>query len=143
DKVYGSYKTMPAFTHKKKTLGDYFEDQKAANKGLKDDEKKEKAENLVRYLINSQCADINKVHHADVDGADEKAILDPIVASFVDTADKVQIILEVFMDWPGAARGGRMFMQRYKADTDDKNREQLWQLFHTAIHEYIHTLRHE
>jgi len=143
DKVYGSYKTMPAFSHKKGTLVDFFEDQKAVNKGLNDDEKKEKAENLIRYMINSQCADINKVHHADVDGADEKAILDPIVASLVDTDAKVQIILELFMDWPGAARGGRMFMQRYKADTDDKNREQLWQLFHIGIHEYIHTLKHE
>lgn len=143
DKVYGSYKTMPAFSNKKGTLVDFFEDQKAQNKGLKDDEKKTKAENLVRYMLNSQCADINKVHHADVDGAEEKAILDPIVASFTDTDDKVKILLEVFSDWPGAARGGAMFMQRYKADTDDKNREQLWQLFHIAIHEYIHTLKHE
>ena len=29
---------------------------------------KTKAENLLRYMLNSQCADINKVHHADVDG---------------------------------------------------------------------------
>jgi putative peptidoglycan binding protein len=143
DKVYGSYKTMPAFSHKKRTLVDFFEDQKAANKGLNDDEKKAKAANLVRYLINSQCADINKVHHADIDGADEKAILDPIVESLTDTEAKVQILLELFMDWPGAARGGKMFLQRYKADTDDKNREDLWLLFHIAIHEYIHTLKHE
>lgn len=143
DKVYGSYKTMPAFSHKKGTLVDMFEDQKALNKGLKDDEKKSKAENLLRYMLNSQCADINKVHHADVDGTAEKAILDPIVESFVDSPDKVTVLLEVFADWPGAARNGQMFMQRYKADTDDKNREQLWQLFHIAIHEYIHTLKHE
>jgi hypothetical protein len=143
DKVYGSYKTMPAFDHKKRTLVDYFEDQKAANTGLDDGEKKTKAGNLVRYLINSACADINKVHHADVDGTAEKVVLDPIVESLTDTDAKVQIILEIFMDWPGAARGGKMFLQRYKADTDDKNREELWSLFHTAIHEYIHTLKHD
>ncbi|HTM22992.1 MAG TPA: peptidoglycan-binding domain-containing protein, partial [Kofleriaceae bacterium] len=143
DKVYGSYKTMPAFSHKKRTLNDFFEDQKAVNKGLNDEDKKAKAANLVRYLINSKCADINKVHHADVDGSAEKAILDPIVDALTDTEAKVQILLELFMDWPGAARGGKMFLQRYKADTDDKNREDLWSLFHTAIHEYIHTLKHE
>ena len=143
DKVYGSYKQMPAFSNKKGTLVDYFEDQKAQNKGLKPDEKKDKAEGLLRYMINSQCADINKVHHADVDGAEELEILNPIVASFVDSEAKVQILLDLLMDWPGAARGGAMFMQRYKATSDDKNREELWSLFHTAIHEYIHTLKHD
>ncbi|HEY5927262.1 MAG TPA: peptidoglycan-binding domain-containing protein [Kofleriaceae bacterium] len=143
DKVYGSYKQMPAFSNKKATLNDFYQDQKAANATLEVDEKKEKAENLVRYMINSQCADINKVHHADVDADGERAILDPIVASLVDTEPKVQILLEVFMDWPGAARGPKMFLQRYKSDTDDKNREQLWQLFHIGVHEYIHTLKHQ
>jgi peptidoglycan hydrolase-like protein with peptidoglycan-binding domain len=143
DKVYGSYKQMPAFSHKKGTLVDYFEDQKAQNKGLKPDEKKDKAEGLLRYMINSQCADINKVHHANVDGAEELDILNPIVASFIDSEAKVQILLDLLMDWPGAARGGAMFMQRYKATDDDKNREEMWSLFHTAIHEYIHTLKHD
>lgn len=143
DKLYGSYRSTEAFTHKKGSLVDMFEDQKAQNKGLKDDEKKAKAEHLLRYMVNSQCADINKVHHADVEGADEKAILDPIVASFVDTNDKVAVVLEVFADWPGAERDGKMLLQRYKGDTDDKNREQLWETFHIAIHEYIHTLKHD
>jgi peptidoglycan hydrolase-like protein with peptidoglycan-binding domain len=143
DKVYGSYKTKPAFTHKKGNLADYFEDQKAANAGLDDAEKKAKAARLVRYLVDSQCDDINKEHHASVDGAEETVILDPIIESFVDTDAGVQTILETFQGWPGAARGATIFLQRYKADNDDKNREQMWDVFHTGIHEYIHTLRHE
>ena len=142
DKVYGSYQTMPAFSAGEGTLVDYFEDQMEKNKNLKPDEKKNRADNLVRYMIMAGCAEINELHNADVDGAAETAILDPIVASFIDTDAKVQIMLDIKADWPGVRRDDTMFLQRYKADTDEQNRIDLWSLFHTGIHEYIHTLVH-
>jgi peptidoglycan hydrolase-like protein with peptidoglycan-binding domain len=143
DKVYGSYKTKPAFSAGKGTLVDYFEDQTEKHKGLDPAEKKARADNLVRYMVMAGCAEINELHNADVDGAAETAILNPIVESFIDTDDKVQIMLDIKSDWPGARRGDKMFLQRYKSDTDEQNRVDLWRLFHTGIHEYLHTLVHE
>lgn len=70
------------------------------------------------------------------------AILKPIVESFVDTAAKVKTMLELDIGWEGAQLEGVVYLQRYKKSDDDANRKQLWELFHTAIHEYIHGLAH-
>lgn len=68
------------------------------------------------------------------------AILTPIVESFVDTPAKVQTLLDLDLGWEGAQLEGVVYLQRYKQSDDDKNRAQLWELFHTCIHEYIHSL---
>jgi hypothetical protein len=51
-------------------------------------------------------------------------------------------MLDLDIGWEGAQLEGTVYLQRYKQATDEKNREQLWQLFHTCIHEYIHSLAH-
>jgi putative peptidoglycan binding protein len=142
DAVYGSYAKGPPMTEAAGNFVDQWEDEIARNKNLKDDEKKDKARGKVDYLINSNCTTINDRHSAVPSDVKEKAILTPIIESFVDTPAKVQILLELDIGWEGAQLQGVVYLQRYKKDTDDKNREQLWELFHTCIHEYIHSLAH-
>jgi hypothetical protein len=60
----------------------------------------------------------------------------------------VKTVLELDIGWEGAQLQGQVFLQRYKSgDADankakDENRVQMWDLFQTCIHEYIHTLAH-
>ena len=50
--------------------------------------------------------------------------------------------------WEGAQLNGTVYLQRFKSTKPDKDqakeadRVQMWELFHTCIHEYIHTLAH-
>jgi hypothetical protein len=121
-------------------LIDQWDDEVATNAGLSPARKKEKATDKVWYLINSNCDKVNNFFSAQPNDAKEKAILTPIVASFVDTPAKVQTMLELDIGWEGAQLEGNVYLQRYKQAGADKNREQLWTLFHTCIHEYIHSL---
>lgn len=140
DAVYGTYATAPAMTNAGGNLVDQWDDEINTNKGLSPARKQEKATEKVWYLINSNCEDVNTAHSAQPDDTREKAILTPIVASFVDTPAKVQTLLELDIGWEGAQLEGVVYLQRYKKSDDDKNRQQLWELFHTCIHEYIHSL---
>jgi peptidoglycan hydrolase-like protein with peptidoglycan-binding domain len=142
DALYGTYATGPAMTAAAGNFVDQWEDEIARNKKLKPAEKQNKAREKVWYLINSNCDEINAEHSAVPSDAAEQAILTPIVESFVDTPEKVQIMLETDIGWEGAQLEGVVYLQRYKQSTDDANREQLWTLFHTCIHEYIHSLAH-
>jgi hypothetical protein len=54
----------------------------------------------------------------------------------------VQRMLELDVGWEGAQLEGTVYLQRYKQDTDEKNRQQLWALFNTCIHEYLHSCAH-
>ncbi|MFN8394634.1 MAG: hypothetical protein U0176_08185 [Bacteroidia bacterium] len=56
-------------------------------------------------------------------------------------------LIEVDKGWPGNADGGvsiQIFKEKDAAGKDDnaKNRDYMWTLFNTLIHEYIHTLEH-
>lgn len=80
--------------------------------------------------------------------AREKAILTPVVTSFVNTKAKVQTMLDTDIGWEGAQLEGTVYLQRYKSTNADKdkakeeNRVQMWGLFQTCIHEYLHTATH-
>lgn len=142
DAVYGSYATAPPMTHAAGNLVDQWEDELVRNAALGDADKKAKARDKVVYLISANCADVNELHSANPSGPQELAILNPIIDGFVDTDAKVQVLLETDIGWEGAQLDGTVYLQRFKQDTDEKNRAQLWELFHTCIHEYLHTLAH-
>ncbi|MDH3600591.1 MAG: peptidoglycan-binding protein [Candidatus Tectomicrobia bacterium] len=142
DAVYGSYATGAAITHASGNLIDQWDDEVVRNAALNVAEKKDKARNMVRYLIESNCKAINRTHSAVPSAPAEKAILDPIVESFVNTTAKVKTMLEIEVGWEGAQLQGVIYLQRFKESTDDQNRKLMWELFHTNIHEYIHALTH-
>jgi hypothetical protein len=143
DGLYGSYASGPPMTHASGNFVDQWEDELARNAALGKADKYAKARDKVVYLISANCADVNELHSANPSGAKELAILNPIIDSFVDTDAKVQIMLETDIGWEGAQLDGTVYLQRFKQDTDEKNRAQLWELFHTCIHEYLHTLAHK
>jgi peptidoglycan hydrolase-like protein with peptidoglycan-binding domain len=148
DLVYGSYASAPPMTHAGGNLIDQWEDEEQRNSKLKPAEKKDKAHGKVWYLINSNCDDINEEHSAVPSAAQESAILTPIVDALVDTDPEVQKMLDIDTGWEGAQLEGTVYLQRYQQTDPDKdaakekNRVQMWELFHTCIHEYLHTLAH-
>ena len=154
DAVYGTYAKGPRMTAAAGNFVDQWEDELTRNAALDEPEKKAKATEKVWYLIDSNLDAINRRHGAVPSDTAEKAILTPIVASFVDTPAKVQRLLELDIGWEGAQLEGVVYLQRFKQqgagataaerkrDADAKNRKQLWELFHVCIHEYIHSLAH-
>jgi hypothetical protein len=145
DDLYSSYvpgAPPPAMSHAAGNFVDQWDDELAANAALGDTDKETKAREKVWYLIASNCEAVNKKHSAVPTDVAEKAKLTPIVETFVDTKPKVQTMLELDIGWEGAQLKGVVYLQRYKQDTAEKNRKQLWGLFHTCIHEYLHGLAH-
>lgn len=148
DSNYGGPAAKPAMSHVGGNFIDQWEDEIARNAGLDPGQKKGKARDKVWYLIDSNCETINREHSAVPSAAAETAILTPIVESFVSDAAKVQTMLDLDIGWEGAQLEGTVYLQRYKS-TDpnankakEANRVQMWELFHTCIHEYLHTLAH-
>lgn len=145
---YGGPAAFPAMTHAGGNLIDQWTDEESRNSLLTDPQKKTKARGKVVYLINSNCDAVNAKHGAVASNSAEKAILDPIVDSFVSDKTKVQTMLDLDIGWEGAQLEGVVYLQRYKSQDADKdkakeeNRVQMWDLFQTCIHEYIHTLAH-
>lgn len=82
--------------------------------------------------------DVLKKHGAMSDRAPEKSTIDKVKVDLVKVrgAD----LLEIHMAWPGAASGGKIFLQRFKSGDAEADRLRLWRLFQTTIHEYLHTI---
>lgn len=74
---------------------DQWEDELAINAGKDPAQKKAKATDKVWYLINSNSDALNHEHGAVPSAATETGILTPIVAEFVSTDAKVQIMLDL------------------------------------------------
>lgn len=140
DAVYGT--DGPAMSEAAGTFVDQWTDEVERNKNLDTSQQKGKAYRKVEYLINSNCSKLNKKHSAVPSDSKEQAILKPITESFVDTPAKVQIMLQIDMGWEGAQLEGTVYLQRYKKADAAGNRKQLWEIFHTCIHEYLHALAH-
>lgn len=51
-------------------------------------------------------------------------------------------MLDIQINWPGLAEGGSIAIQRTTSTDNAVNRDRMWDLFSTCIHEYIHTLEH-
>ncbi|GAA4707392.1 eCIS core domain-containing protein [Nocardioides conyzicola] len=83
---------------------------------------------------------LDKEHGAIQSRGPEKAIVDRVRAKVV--KDHYAELIETHKGWPGFASGGQINIQRFKADDDATNRTEMWDLFQTVIHEYLHTLEH-
>jgi hypothetical protein len=144
DKVYGSY-----FVKKAEALSmgnglvDWWDHRSAQLESMTLDELRSAARDFIEYLVRDWCDEINFQHGANPDNADEQAILDPILTAFVNIPAVAQKLNEIQMAWPGVQQGKIIGVQRFKQADQDMNRVQMWRLFHTCIHEYIHLLAHE
>jgi hypothetical protein len=149
DSNYGGAAAFPAMTNLGGNLIDQWEDEIAINKGLTDPQKKDKAQDKVRYLIDSNCDDVNLKYAAVPSDTEEEKMLGPVIDDLTASPKQIQDLLDLDIGWEGAQLDGKVYLQRYKSqDKDPKaakeaNRVQMWGLFQTCIHEYIHTLAHK
>lgn len=141
DQLYGNLNTGPAF-QMNVNLIDQWADQEDRQSLLNDVEKKIQARALVEYLIDANCGHVNYQYNATPSGTEEAKALEPIIESFLDSEEKVQILLDIDTGWKGAQQDGVQYLQRYKDPNNEANREKMWELFHVSIHEYIHVLAH-
>jgi hypothetical protein len=159
DKVFGSYSRGKEFktTGAGKNLVDLFdEDVKEQIRlsrvagGLK-----QKAKDMVAYMLVSDggIRAINKEHNAvpgrttppppPIGGDAEATILERIKEGFAGTAADRKKLLEIDRNWDAAQNEGKVFVNRFKKDTDLENRRMFWDMFQIMIHEYIHSLEHD
>jgi Putative peptidoglycan binding domain len=85
-------------------------------------------------------AALDRQHGAIQSRDPEKKIVEKVKAEIV--AAKRAELVETHKGWPAFAGGGEVNIQRFKADTNKGNRDVMWDLFQTVVHEYLHTLEH-
>jgi hypothetical protein len=155
DKVFGSYSRGKEFkTGVGGNLIDQFDDEVKANIALAATPGKltEKAKDKVAYIMNTDdeiLKIINKEHNASpsrttpppAGGDPEATILDRIQTSFA-SSHRTKL-LEIDRNWDAAQGGGKVYVNRFKKDTDLENRTMFWDVFQIMIHEYIHSLEHK
>lgn len=88
----------------------------------------------------SYVGELDREHGAIQSRDPEKKIVEKVKAEIV--AAKRDDLVEIHKAWPAFASGGEVNIQRFKAATDQGNRDEMWDLFQTVVHEYLHTLEH-
>jgi len=148
DKVFGGIKQGDPLEFGK-NIRDRWTDKK---NDLKGKTKKQKniirtrwANHRVKKILEGQGVEkVNKKYNAIQSRKDEKKIVTRVKKDLV-KAYKKELAL-THMGWPGAAGGGKIFLQRFKStapkkdDRNNENRLYMWENFNTIIHEYLHTL---
>jgi peptidoglycan hydrolase-like protein with peptidoglycan-binding domain len=110
---------------------------------LKDPTAQESAANwrVEKLLTGHKDVRALDLEHGAIQSRDaEKKIVEKVKAEIV--AAKRDDLLEIHKAWPAFASGGEVNIQRFKATTDAGNRDEMWHLFQTVVHEYLHTLEH-
>jgi peptidoglycan hydrolase-like protein with peptidoglycan-binding domain len=87
-----------------------------------------------------RVAALDQQHGAIQSRGPEKAIVDRVKAEIV--AARRDDLLEIHKAWPAFASDGEVNIQRFRETTNEANREAMWHLFQTVVHEYLHTLEH-
>ncbi len=133
-------------------IHDAFADFRRRASRMDPDQRRETAKALLFYFFqsNSWVRRLNQAHDAapkfddqQRPQNDEARSLDRLATEFTATADQVRRLNEIDRNWPASAQGGQIFIQLFRAETPEKDRLLLWDVFQTLIHEYVHTLEHD
>jgi hypothetical protein len=150
DAVFGSYKTgapLKADTKLKRgNIHDAWADEQKKISGLSKNQRREKAKQLMFYFFQSDpgVLEINRAHNADPKFEPsnlEAKSLEKLADEFTKTAAQVKKLNEIDRGWDASAGGGQINIQLFKKPTPEADRDFLWDMFQTLIHEYIHTLK--
>ncbi|MGY8706516.1 DUF4157 domain-containing protein [Bradyrhizobium sp. 18BD] len=156
DKVFGDYYDRPHPELKADTaatrgsIHDLFADTEAELAKMDDKQKRAKARRMMLYFFqaNRQIRALNRKFNAsptfDASKApvnDEAKIIDKLADEFTTTDKQVETVNHIERGWVASAGGGEVNIQIFKKGTPDEDRDFLWDMFQTLIHEYIHTLR--
>lgn len=110
---------------------------------LRDPDQRESAAHwrVTKLLTGSQdVAELDREHGAIQSRGPERAIVDRVRQGIID--DKFDELIEIHKAWPGFADKGQVNIQRFTEPGIEANRDAMWRLFHTVVHEYLHTLEH-
>lgn len=158
DDVFGNYydrakkpELKADLPKKRGNIHDLFADTESDLKKMSKKQKRDLARALLFYFFQSDD-DVRKLNHAHnaspkFDSKDkplntEAKVLDKLVTEFTKTSKDVTKLNEIDRGWDASAGGGEINIQIFKKDTVDEDRDFLWDMFQTLIHEYIHTLVH-
>ena len=112
-------------------------------KSLKDEDSMNAAANwrVEKLLTGSPAVRQLDQQHGAIQSRDpERAIVARVKSEIV--AQMRDELVETHKAWPAFAGGGVVNIQRFRAATDPQNRNEMWDLFQTVVHEYLHTLEH-
>ncbi|MCC6463600.1 MAG: peptidoglycan-binding protein [Saprospiraceae bacterium] len=145
DQVFGSYRSGPAF-RQGTNLSDAWE-QESQHIAADPSYASFIAEDVLdAYLGYSPIASepgspgINEQHGAVPSRSRERGIINTVKQQLLRT--RRQDLLDIQINWPGLADAGVIAVQRTTSSDAAVNRDRMWDLFSTCIHEYIHTLEH-
>jgi hypothetical protein len=157
DKVFGQYYDKSKKSELKAdtattrgNIHDIFADTEAELNVMDDDQKRLRARNFLLYIFQSDgyVRALNHAHHAapQFDPAktplnDEAKSLATLADTFTGTPWLVERLNHIERGWVAKQRTGDISIQLFKKATPAKDREFLWDMFQTLIHEYIHTLK--
>jgi hypothetical protein len=157
DAVFGSYKSGPPLKADKPAQGgrpaqrgnihDLFADTQKQLSRMSAAQKKQMAKNLMSYFFqtDTDVQALNRAHNADpkfTPPNPEATMENNVADDTVSHPNEVKRLNEIDRGWDASAGGGEINLQIFKKDTPDKDRDFLWDMFQTVIHEYLHTLAH-
>jgi hypothetical protein len=164
DAIFGSYKTGPTLKADRPKVGaipsqrgnihDLWQDTEDKLKKLTATQRKEMAKNLVFYFFQSNrgVSALNRQHNADPKFSpppakaplnDEAKMQDKVADWATASVGEVKRLNEIDRGWDASAGGGEVNIQIFKKGSTDKDRDFLWDMLQTLIHEYLHTLAHK
>jgi len=164
DNIFGQFKKGPPVKADTRTsrgnIHDLWQATENRLKTMGPGEKREMARQLVFYIFQSrpQIASLNALHNADpkfgkdgtpvnTEAKEQKQVADDSTAA----PEAVQRLNEIDRAWPAEERGGEQYIQLFKkpdeasgplAGSNVADRDLMWEIFQTLVHEYIHTLAH-
>lgn len=144
DRVFGDYATGDAMRHGV-NLDDAFERKVADYAAGGAAYQQGRVEWRVNKILDGPAmATINNDHGAVTSRAEEAGHLTNVRNHFTSDPAYRQKLIEIDHGWPAFADPATrtVFLQRLQGPTANANKENLWDIFHTIIHEYIHTLAH-
>lgn len=143
DRVFGSFMTGKDFLGGKnlhdKNVAEKRDIEKATSP---DDEREKKALNRVEKILNSsdKVEGLMRKYNVDRTRGPEGTIVKTVKARVA--ADLQKELLEIMFDWSASAGKDGVRINMRKRGDDESNRERLWAMFGTLVHEYVHTLEH-
>lgn len=151
DAVFGSYKTGPPLKAdtklKRGNIHDLWADEQKKISTLSKIQRRNKAKQLMFYFFQSDdgILEINRSLNADPKFGPsnlEAKSLEKLADDFTKTDAQVKKLNEIDRGWDATAGGGQINIQLFKKPTPEADRDFLWDMFQTLIHEYLHTLKH-
>jgi len=164
DTVFGQYKKAPALKAdtrgRRGNIHDQWLEMEKEIKGMGAKARRDLAKALVAYMCQTtdEIRAINLLHHAKPDfkggiarnqeAKDQETVATELTA----TPAEVKKLNEIDRGWPATAASGQINIQIFKkadetsgplAGKDVAERDFLWDMFQTLIHEYIHVLVHK